>query len=236
MMSSPRKPRRWPRFVAYLPVQCTVLSYGKDRHRTLGGTTLNVGAGGVACLLPETFPLGISLLVQVGEEEPMRGTVVWTDRRVRTLLGSAVPHGVAFEMPVDLVLVRQWLSQAKRRVHERALVAFPVECALEGKTAPGQCLNLSHGGMFVALEAPPEQGTEIGIHFTLPGVSDLLAVRGRIAWVVAPEADVDTTAGMGVQFIDLSPLEAALIDAFVNRLLAESAPPQSAPSFPATSR
>jgi hypothetical protein len=48
--------RRWPRFVAYLPVQCTVLDSGQPDSRQVVGTTLNVGAGGIALLLGETLP------------------------------------------------------------------------------------------------------------------------------------------------------------------------------------
>jgi len=217
-----KKVRRWPRFVAYLPVRCTVRSYGKGGPKTITGTTLNIGAGGAACLLPATLPLGVSILIHVCQEEPVRGTVVWTDRRVRTLLGAAVPHGVAFEFPVDSILVRQWVSQARSRGHERTPVEFDVEYAVAGRVAPGRCLNLSQGGMFVAAEAPPPPGTEIELRFVLPGGSDPLALCARVVWVSGGEGQPGAVTGMGNQFLNLSPFEVAVIGTSLDRLRTEA--------------
>ena len=126
-MARYKNKRRWPRFVAYLPVQCAVLEPGRTEHRQLAGTTLNVGAGGIALLLGETLPLGIPIVITLCRDEPIRGHVVWTDRRMMTFLKTAVPHGVAFENPVDASWVQKWVSQGRRRAHVRAPVLLDVE-------------------------------------------------------------------------------------------------------------
>ncbi|MFQ5847911.1 MAG: PilZ domain-containing protein [Candidatus Methylomirabilales bacterium] len=208
--------RCWPRFVAYLPVQCTAVEPQEPAERRLAGKTLNVGAGGVAVLLVETLPLGTLVLVEFSEGEPLRGQVVWTDRRMRTLLGTAVPHGVAFEQPVEPALVEQWLSLAKKRVHPRAEVRCDVEYAVGGKVASGTCLNLSQGGMFIAVKRPPVPGTEMTLDFTPPSIPNPLSVRGRVMWVSGEEGEPGGMIGMGIQFLELNPLEAAAIGALVD--------------------
>lgn len=226
-MARYKNKRRWPRFVAYLPVQCAVVDPGQPDQRRLPGTTLNVGVGGVAVLLPETLPLGIPVMINLCHEEPLRGHVVWTDQRMRTLLGTAVPHGAAFEHPVEAALVRQWVSQSRKRVHVRAPVRLDVEFTLAGRAARGTCFNLSQGGMFVATERPGPPGTEIGLRFTLPSVSAPLSVRARVAWKARQETEAGVVSGMGVEFFDLNPMDAAVIGSFVERLRAEASAPDS---------
>ena len=76
-MTGDTKVRRWSRFMASLPVRCTVLMPGDGHQTQLDGETLNVAAGGLALLLDEALPLGIPVYVEVCDEEPVRGHVVW---------------------------------------------------------------------------------------------------------------------------------------------------------------
>ena len=225
--------RRWPRFVAYLPVQCTPC--GEAEQRRVAGETLNVAAGGLALLLDETLPLGIPVLVEVCQEEPVRGHVVWTDQRVRSLLGTKVAHGVAFEQPVDPTRVGRWVHRGERRSHVRAQVEIDVECAYGETTVDGKCLNLSQGGMFIATENPVAPGTEVTLHFKLPDPFDPLSVPARVAWMSREEIEPGATTGMGVLFLDLKPLEAAVIGSLVDRLDAEASAPTSSQSSPPSS-
>ncbi len=215
--------RRWPRFTAYLPVQCTVLGAGDVQHKRLAGETLNVGSGGLALVLEEALPLGIPVSIEVCEEEPLRGHIVWTDQRVRRLLGTKVAHGVAFEQPVDVARIRHWMHRAERRSHVRVPVQFEVTCTHAGRTFHGTCLNLSQGGMFIATERPIYLGTEILLHFNVPSPFEPLAVPARVAWIATKDAEPGAIPGMGVQFLDLKPLEAALIGSLVDRLCTEAA-------------
>jgi len=219
--------RRWARFVAYLPVQCTVLDPGKADHRQLAGTTLNVGAGGIALLLGETLPLGIPIIITLGRDEPIRGHVVWTDRRMLTFLKTAVPHGVAFENPVDASWVQQWVSQDRKRAHVRAPVLLDVEFTPAGTAAHGTCFNLGQGGMFIATEHPSPPGTEVTLRFALPSVAAPRSVRARVAWISGQDTEAVAVTGMGVQFLDLNPMDAAVIGTFVDRLRLDASAPES---------
>lgn len=217
--------RRWPRFTAYLPVRCTV--FGDPHERQLTGETLNVGSGGVALLLDETLSLGVSVAVEICEEEPLRGQIVWTDQRVRRVLGTKVAHGVAFEQSVDAARIRHWMDRAERRSHIRVPVRFGVACTHKGTTAHGTCLNLSQGGVFIATECPAPPGTEIMLNFNLPSPFEPLSVSARVAWITMEDAEPGAIPGMGVQFLNLKPLEAAVLGSLVDRLCTEEATPIS---------
>ncbi len=91
-MSRNSKVRRWPRFVGSLSVECRFCKPGERYERRLAGETLNVGAGGVALLLNEILPLGIPVLLNFCQEEPLRGHVVWTDQRTRTVLADGAEN------------------------------------------------------------------------------------------------------------------------------------------------
>jgi|GEM_PF-529109 len=221
--------RRWARFVAHLPVQCAVLDPGKPDHRQVAGTTLNVGAGGIALLLGETLPLGVPIMITLGRDEPIRGHVVWTDRRMLTFLKTAVPHGVAFEKPVDASWVQQWVSQDRKRAHVRAPVLLDVEFTPAGTAAHGTCFNLGQGGMFIATEHPSPPGTEVILRFALPSVAAPLSVRGRVAWISGQDREASAVTGMGVQFLDLNPMDTAVIGTFVDRLRPDASAPDASP-------
>jgi len=228
-MARYKNKRRWPRFVAYLPVQCTVLEPGKADHRQVAGTTLNVGVGGIALLLSETLPLGIPIVIALRRDEPIRGHVVWTDRRMLTFLKTAVPHGVAFENPVDASWVQQWVSQGRKRAHVRAPVLLDVEFTPAGTAAHGTCFNLGQGGMFIATEHPSPPGTEVTLRFALPSVAAPRTVRARVAWISGQDSEAGAVTGMGVQFLDLNPMDAAVLGTFVDRLRLDASAPDSSP-------
>ncbi len=224
--------RRYLRFDRYLPVRCTALRAEQPDPRALAGKTLNVGTGGLALLLPETLPLGIRLLVQVGQGDPLLGRVVWVSRAMPTLRGTTFPHGVAFEQPVDPALVRQWVSDAKRRVHPRVPVQFGVEYTHAGRASHGTWFNLSQGGMFIATERPPPWGTEVSLHFTPPGLTQPLSIRARVAWMCTEEG-ASAVTGMGLQFVEPKQSDTAVIASIIDRLRSQaSRPSDSSWGFP----
>lgn len=231
-MSPYQKVRRWPRFIAYLPVYCTPLGPQGAPLRKLAGKTQCVTQGGLAVLLPETLEPGTPVLIEVCEEEPRRGHVVWIDRRMPTLLGTRVPHGVAFEQPVDPALVHEWVSQAERQSQPRVPIRFEVkiESVQTGREDNGTCLNFSRTGMFIATAKLPAPGTEVLLHFTLPGLSEDLSVPARVVWTHGEGSGPNATCGLGVQFLGDKPLEAALLGTVIDRLCEEG--PWSADSSP----
>ena len=231
-MSSEERPRirRHLRFTRYLSVHCTVLSPEQSQSRSLEGTTRNVNAGGFEMLLPEALSPKMLVSVRIADADPLRGHIVSVGEAIPTVLGERFPHGVAFEEPVDASLVRRWVSHPKRRVHRRARIRFDVEFKQAGTTAPGTCLNLCKGGMFIATERPFAPGTEINVSFKFPGRSDSVSVRAHIAWMSGAEKDSTVTTGMGVKFLDLDPSVSSAIGTLVDRLCEEDPVPYTSPS------
>ncbi len=227
-MSPYTKSRGWQRVQAYLPVQCTPLDPGPFPPRPLAGMTEWVSGAGLALLLPETLPIGTPVLVQFDQDEPRRGHVVWIDQPRWTPGGTTVHHRVAFEQPVDPALIRQWLSHANPRHEPRAPVQFFVkfESIPKGMAHNGTCVDLSRGGMFISTDPPPPRGTQILVLFKLPNLSHELCVFAEVMWVRTKElmsvegGEVWPSAiiGMGVRFLEVNPLEAALINTFVDHL------------------
>ncbi len=217
----PRYPRTW----AYLPVQCTLLSHGQPTGKVITGKTQSVNAGGLGLLLPETIPLRTSVLVQVCEEEPLRGLVIWVDEPMPTGLGIRIPHGVAFDHPLDEDRIRQWVLNGMPQSRYRVPVQFDVEFTQAGKAVHGTCLNLSRGGMFIATNHPLQPGNEILLRFKLQDhPSHTLSILAQVVWMGGEEIGPSAKTGMGVKFLVVDPSEAAVIGTVVDRLLGDASP------------
>jgi uncharacterized protein (TIGR02266 family) len=214
----------YPRFDAYLPVQCTVPVPGRTDQKVLPGKTQSVSAGGLQVLLPETLPIRTPLVVRIGEGDPLRAYVVSVHQATSTSAGSRVAHGVAFERAVDPGVVSQWVYHAQRQVHARAPVLFAVDFTQAGTAGHGTCLNLSRGGMFIATTNPANPGSQLALTFTLPNLSHTFSILARVVWRRQVETTPFAGTGMGVQFLDPKPSESALIGALVDRLCSESPP------------
>ena len=223
-MSSDTNIRRYPRLVAYLPTQCSPVSHGRPRTTAITGKTNSISPGGLGLLLPESIPLRTPVMVQVCLEEPLSGLVIWHDRPTLTDLGTRIPHGVAFDHLIDSDLILQWLRNAKRQAYRRVPVQFDVKFTQAGKAGHGTCLNLSRDGMFIGINHPPLPGTEILLRFNLHGPSHTFSIPAQVVWMRGEEPSPSATTGMGVKFLAVDPLKAALIGSVVDRLLGEASP------------
>ncbi|MEA3509613.1 MAG: hypothetical protein U9R33_04005, partial [candidate division NC10 bacterium] len=87
--------------------------------------------------------------------------------------------------------------------------------------------------MFIATEFPPPPGTEVMLHFSLPGLSHPLSDLAQVMWICGEKMAENPITGMGVQFLESEPSEIATIGTVVDRLREEESPspdsPQSAP-------
>lgn len=224
--------RRYPRLVACLPVQCTTLNGERPARKVISGKTKSISAGGLGLLLPDTIALRTSVLVQVCQEEPQRGHVIWLDRPTPTDLGTRIPHGVAFDHPIDADLIRKWVREAKRQSHSRAPVRFDVEFTRERESRRGTCLNLSKSGMFIATTVPLPPGTEISLRFNLEDLADTVSIPAHVVWMRGgdmvgthgEEAWPGIITGMGVEFLNPKPSQASLINSFLDRVCGEPPP------------
>ena len=225
----------YPRFEAYLPVECAAPIPGRPSARLIAGKTRFVSAAGLEILMPETLPLRTPMVVRVAQGDPLRAHVVWADQGTPTPAGTRVAHGVLFERPVDPALVNQWVYRGERQAYARTPVRFPVEYGQAGTAGHGTCVNLSRGGMFVATPQPAPPGSQVALTFNLPNLSHTFSMLARVVWNHRDETKPDAPSGMGVQFLDPKPAEGALIDALVDRLCSEmslalDSSPSTAPS------
>ncbi|MFW5878971.1 MAG: PilZ domain-containing protein [Myxococcota bacterium] len=74
--------------------------------------------------------------------------------------------------------------------------------------------DLSEGGAFIASDLFFDIGEELDLELQVPNTERTVRARGRIAWVGRGE-DGDNPPGMGLQFIDLSEEDRALLTRFV---------------------
>jgi uncharacterized protein (TIGR02266 family) len=219
----------YPRFEAYLPVECAAAILGRASARLIAGKTRFVSAGGLEVLMPEALPLRTPIIVRVDRGDPLRAHVVWADQGTPTPAGDRVAHGVLFEQPVDPALVNQWVYHGERQAYVRVPVRFPVEYGQAGAAGRGTCVNLSRGGMFVATRDPAPPGSQVALTFNLPNLSHTFSVLARVVWNHREETQRDTPSGMGVQFLDPKPAEGALIHTLVDRLCSEMSPALDSP-------
>jgi len=214
--------RRYPRLMAWLPLQCTLLSHGQPTGKMITGRTKSLSRGGLGLLLPEPISLRTAVMVQVMEEKPLPGLVVWRDGPMSTVLVTSVPHGFAFDEPVDADRILQWVVNANHQAHPRVRVQIDVEFTGAGKVRHGTCLNLSRGGMFITtIDDPPTPGIGTLLSFELHETSHKLLIPAQVVWV---EILPGVITGMGVKFLALNPSEDALIGGVVDRLRGEASP------------
>jgi c-di-GMP-binding flagellar brake protein YcgR len=105
-----------------------------------------------------------------------------------------------------------------------------LEVESDGRVFHAQTLDISHGGLFFALDPPFDKGTRLRMRFELPNEQEIsgsatdggedhtpppIQAEGQVAWVgSSPEG----TAGMGVRFSRIDPGDLERIVDYVNRL------------------
>lgn len=72
--------------------------------------------------------------------------------------------------------------------------------------------NLSQGGMFIRDEAPPPVGSLVALEFVLPDGSCLCRVAGRVMHAKPALSSGETTAGMGIKFVEFDELASQLAE------------------------
>jgi uncharacterized protein (TIGR02266 family) len=80
-------------------------------------------------------------------------------------------------------------------------------------------VDLSVGGMFIRTDSPREEGTFIYLQFALRDGSRLIEGLGKVVRV-NPAGEEGRVAGMGVEFVNLDPESAQLIEEIVASRLA----------------
>jgi Tfp pilus assembly protein PilZ len=90
-----------------------------------------------------------------------------------------------------------------------------------GDRREGYLTNVSTGGAFFAIEAPPELGAELGLSATMPWRLGELRARVRVVWRNDPlrgaEASGPPIPGVGLAFTDLEPPSRVVLTAYLAR-------------------
>ena len=112
-------------------------------------------------------------------------------------------------------------SKAQREKKVRVCVALDADLSIEGDVSArvGKVLNVAQGGMFLCLEhtQPPVNAlVHLKVRFpsTGGGSGAVFQARGLVRWS-RPLAGKGQPTGFGIQFLDLSPRDADLLEKFV---------------------
>jgi hypothetical protein len=88
----------------------------------------------------------------------------------------------------------------RERTHPRfSPTLIPATLELPGSRLEGHLTNLSEGGAFFHGEALPPSASSCQIYFVLPGQTDLLEARARVAWVRPDGKGVKKGAGLSFE-------------------------------------
>ena len=94
----------------------------------------------------------------------------------------------------------------ERRHYPRATLRITVTTTGKAHTYTDFTYDVSEGGVFVETDTPIPAGTHVSLEFTLPGSPEPVQAKGRVVRSVHPEqVGVGKPAGMGVQFVEISP-------------------------------
>ncbi len=101
-----------------------------------------------------------------------------------------------------------WAGQEKRK-HKRVALHVPVECRSGQASLTCQAENVSISGLLIRAETPFPEDQEISVRFSFPASGQTVECRARVAHIVPG-------AFMGVEFVDLPPALAAVIEAYIS--------------------
>ncbi len=105
---------------------------------------------------------------------------------------------------------------AERRRFARADLLVRVEYSTVDEIFSEFTRDINEGGLFIETEKPRPTGTEVAMRFNLPGNDEPLQTVGRVAWVRS--ASVQSPAGMGIEFDELTSDDRDRINAMIRSL------------------
>jgi len=110
----------------------------------------------------------------------------------------------------------QIVGRSKPRVPACLLIRYGVENQLE---LHDYSINLSHGGLFIETDKILPVETPLTLEFIIPGSTEPLLCKGRVAWVnQAGDAGPNRAlpSGVGVEFFDLGHDDVARLKDFLH--------------------
>jgi type IV pilus assembly protein PilZ len=102
----------------------------------------------------------------------------------------------------------------ERREHERVAVCLEVDYRSDDTFLFAYITDMSAMGIFIQTNEPKPAGTLLNLRFKTQD-GKRVDVHGRVIWVNQPHGADSINPGMGVQFVDLTPVEREQIMALV---------------------
>ena len=105
---------------------------------------------------------------------------------------------------------------ADRRRSERAALIVRVDYGTVDEIFSEFTRDINEGGLFIETEKPKPAGTEVALHFSLPGSEEVVQTIGRVVRVSSGAEDAP--AGMGIEFDELNDEDRQRINTIVRSL------------------
>ena len=95
------------------------------------------------------------------------------------------------------------MKPEERRQSQREPVKVPVSYGAVDAFFTEFASNINEGGMFIETDNPSDIDDLVQLQFTFPGVEGSIQIGGRVAWI--NDGKEESPAGMGIEFLDLTP-------------------------------
>ncbi|MBI1956679.1 MAG: PilZ domain-containing protein [Acidobacteria bacterium] len=110
-------------------------------------------------------------------------------------------------MSMHPIRAGEWSGPEQRR-HKRVPLGVPVECQAGRGTIQGKAENISTSGLLIRAAKTFSEDEEVTLRFSLPGSKPVIQCQARVSHVVL---DIF----MGVEFLELPPEAALLVEKYV---------------------
>ena len=118
------------------------------------------------------------------------------------------------------------MNPTDRRTGNRSAIELSVEYKRLNTFFADYTRNISKGGTFIRTERPLDVATEFVFALTIRGLSEPLRLRGRVKWIVSPDAATEQSpAGMGIEFQYANEEERRATESIVEGLMVEELGP-----------
>jgi type IV pilus assembly protein PilZ len=107
-------------------------------------------------------------------------------------------------------------ENADRRRSGRSGVTVQIDYSTVDEMFSEFTRDINEGGLFIETEKPHQPGTEVAMHFRLPGSGNVLRTIGRVVRVSSGSSGMPP--GMGIEFDELTDEDRQNIDRIVRSL------------------
>ena len=116
-------------------------------------------------------------------------------------------------------------SDADRRAYPRSPVVVREARLISGmEVFFGYAQNISRSGLFIGTTKRRPPGEIYEIQFYLPELEKNFRCKAKVIWFRPYRKDSPHPPGLGLEFLELTPEEASVIDQWVDQQIALSAP------------